>query len=75
MDVKHLPTDLYVQFADLLHGSKHITDILPYFINHAKKVIKTTDRFCKLDSQAMKCRQLKTRKTTKLSCLPNVVTK
>ena len=40
MDVKHLPTDLYVLFADLLHNSKHVTDILPYFIGHAKKVSK-----------------------------------
>jgi hypothetical protein len=38
MDVKHLPTDLYVLFADLLQNSKHVTDILPYFLNHAKKV-------------------------------------
>jgi hypothetical protein len=35
-----LPADLYVTFADLLHNTKHVTDILPYFINHAKKVPK-----------------------------------
>ena len=41
MDVKHLPTDLYVLFADLLHNSRNVTDILPYFITHAKKVNKS----------------------------------
>lgn len=38
MDVKHLPTDLYILFADLLQNSRHISDIFPFFLVHAKKV-------------------------------------
>ena len=38
MDVKHLPTELYVLFSDILCGAKHNHDLFPYFISHARKV-------------------------------------
>ncbi len=38
LDVKSLPTDLYVLISDVLQGGKHINDIFPFFLSHARKV-------------------------------------
>ena len=43
MDVKHLPTELYILFSDVLCGAQHNHDIFPYFLQHAKKVFPHLD--------------------------------
>ena len=36
LQVKHLQPELYVLFSDLLEGGRHIHDILPFFLQHAR---------------------------------------
>jgi len=43
MDVKHLPTELYILFSDILQGAKHNHDIFGYFLTHARKVFPHLD--------------------------------
>jgi len=43
MDVKHLPTELYILFSDILCGAQHNHDIFPYFLTHARKVFPHLD--------------------------------
>jgi hypothetical protein len=43
LDVKHLPTELYILFSDVLKGSAHVDDIFPYFLRHARKVFPHLD--------------------------------
>ncbi|GIY49736.1 ATP-dependent RNA helicase SUV3 homolog, mitochondrial [Caerostris extrusa] len=38
MESTILPVDLHIVLSNILQGSGHITDILPYFIDHAKQV-------------------------------------
>ena len=38
LEVKHLPTDLYVLFCDVLNGARSEDEIFPYFLQHAHKV-------------------------------------
>lgn len=38
MDAQTLPVDLHVVISDILQGAGHPTDILPYFLRHAKQM-------------------------------------
>ncbi|PRD30914.1 UNVERIFIED_CONTAM: ATP-dependent RNA helicase SUV3-like protein [Trichonephila clavipes] len=38
MESEHLPVDLHIALSDVLQGAGHVTDILPYFLDHAKQI-------------------------------------
>ena len=38
LESETLPTDLHVTFSDILQGARHVDDIFPYFLRHAKEV-------------------------------------
>lgn len=38
LETKSLPVDLHVVISDILHGAGNATDILPYFLKHAKQM-------------------------------------
>ncbi|GBM01033.1 ATP-dependent RNA helicase SUV3, mitochondrial [Araneus ventricosus] len=38
MESEHLPVDLHIALSDILQGAGHVTDILPYFLDHAKQI-------------------------------------
>lgn len=43
LGTESLPVDLYVVLSDILQGAGNITDIFPYFINHAKQIFPHID--------------------------------
>ncbi|CAL1261875.1 unnamed protein product [Larinioides sclopetarius] len=38
IESEHLPVDLHIALSDILQGAGHVTDILPYFLDHAKQI-------------------------------------
>ncbi|CAN8025129.1 unnamed protein product [Ixodes persulcatus] len=38
MESEQLPADLHVVFSDILTGARHLDDLLPYFLRHARTV-------------------------------------
>ena len=36
LEINHLPPEMYLLFCQLLQGSKHVHDILPHFLQHAR---------------------------------------
>ncbi|XP_013788263.1 ATP-dependent RNA helicase SUV3 homolog, mitochondrial-like [Limulus polyphemus] len=38
MDSENLPTDLHIIVSDVIHGSGHVDDIVPFFLKHAHQV-------------------------------------
>ena len=38
-----LPVDLHVILSDILQGGAHITDLFPYFLQHAKQIFPHID--------------------------------
>lgn len=37
MESEQLPADLHIVFSDLLQGGRHLDDLVPYFLQHAKQ--------------------------------------
>ncbi|XP_037282559.2 suv3 RNA helicase [Rhipicephalus microplus] len=38
MESEQLPADLHIIFSDLLQGSRHLDDLVPYFLQHARQI-------------------------------------
>lgn len=38
MESEQLPVDLHVVFSDLLRGARHLDDLLPYLLQHARQI-------------------------------------
>ncbi|XP_028049728.2 ATP-dependent RNA helicase SUV3 homolog, mitochondrial [Monomorium pharaonis] len=43
LETESLPVDLHIVLSDILQGAGNVTDIFPYFINHAKKIFPHID--------------------------------
>ncbi|KAB0794526.1 hypothetical protein PPYR_11365 [Photinus pyralis] len=43
LDAQTLPVDLHVVISDIMQGAGHPTDILPYFLRHAKQMFPHLD--------------------------------
>lgn len=39
----NLPADLHIILSDIIQGSGNITDIFPYFLNHARQMYPHID--------------------------------
>lgn len=37
-EVKNLPVDLHITISDILQGAGNVTDILPFFLRHARQM-------------------------------------
>ncbi|XP_037574905.1 ATP-dependent RNA helicase SUV3 homolog, mitochondrial [Dermacentor silvarum] len=38
MESEQLPADLHIIFSDLLQGGRHLDDLVPYFLQHARQI-------------------------------------
>lgn len=43
MDTTTLPTDLHIILSDIVQGAGNITDLFPYFMQHAKQLYPHID--------------------------------